>query len=235
MYQVIRLDRLLSNRGYCSRREVRALLREQRVTSRTNIELKTDSNVNPDDILVDGQALDPESGMVVCLNKPIGYTCSHAEDAEALVYDLLPQRWLERRPRIETIGRLDKDTSGVLLLTDDGKLLHRLISPKHRVAKVYRATLARPLPDDAEKIFASGELLLENDNKPLLPAELKPLQPCQVEITVYEGRYHMVRRMVAALGSHVESLERVRFGSITLDGLAQAQYRLLSIAERAAL
>ena len=231
----MRLDRLLSNRGYCSRREVRALLRDERVVSRTGLVLKNDSSVAEEDILIDGQPLDPACGMVVCLNKPIGYTCSHAEQAEALVYDLLPPRWIERRPRIETVGRLDKDTSGLLLLTDDGKFLHRMISPKHRIAKVYRAVLARPLVQQAEKIFASGELMLEGENKPLLPAELNRLGELLVEITVYEGRYHMVRRMVAALGSHVEALERVRFGSLELGTLKQAEYRILSPNERATL
>lgn len=232
---MIRLDRLLSNRGYCSRREVRALLRAQRVTSRSKLELRADLAVDEDDILIDGEALDPPSGMVVCLHKPIGYTCSHSEESEALVYELLPTRWRERRPRIETIGRLDKDTSGLLLLTDDGKLLHRMISPKHRVPKVYLATLARPLPAQAEQVLASGELMLEGEHKPLLPAELRRLSEYEVEITVYEGRYHMVRRMLAALGSHVESLIRIKFGSLELGNLAQAEYRLLNPSERAAL
>lgn len=210
---------------------MRKLLSEEIVTSKSGRALKADTSVSEEDILFNGQPLDPGSGMVLCMNKPLGYTCSHEEDAQALVYELLPMRFNARRPRVETIGRLDKDTSGLLLLTDDGKLLHRMISPKHRVPKVYRAVLARPLPAEAAEIFASGELVLESDTKPLLPAELKILDPLQIELTVYEGRYHMVRRMVAAVGSHVLTLERIRFGALELGGLQSGEFRILSASE----
>jgi 16S rRNA pseudouridine516 synthase len=162
------------------------------------------------------------------LHKPIGVTCSHKE-AGPLVYALLPERWRRREPAISTVGRLDKDTSGLLLLTDDGALLHKIISPRSNVAKRYDVTLDRPLRGDEEKIFASGELLLEGEEKPLLPARLEVLSPTRATVTVTEGRYHQVRRMFAAVGNHVTALHRDRVGSLALpDDLPAGQYRILS-------
>jgi 16S rRNA pseudouridine516 synthase len=118
----------------------------------------------PTRMRIDGEPLDPIVGMVILLNKPLGMTCSRKEDG-ALVYDILPERWKRRDPAISTIGRLDKQTSGLLLLTDDGDLLHRVISPKRHVKKTYRATLARPINGTEGALFASGQLMLEGDRK----------------------------------------------------------------------
>ena len=176
---------------------------------------------------IDGEPLDPVAGLVMLLNKPLGMTCSRKEDG-ALVYDILPDRWKRRDPAISTIGRLDKQTSGLLLLTDDGDLLHRVISPKRHVAKVYRATLARPLTGTEGDIFAAGGLVLEGEDKPLSPALLEVLSPTEARLTVTEGRYHMVRRMFAAVGNHVEGLHRERVGALALpDDLAPGAWRLL--------
>ena len=110
------------------------------------------------------------------MNKPLGVTCSHKETGP-LVYRLLPDRWRLRDPAISTVGRLDKDTSGLLLLTDDGALLHKIISPRRQIAKTYRATLDRPCSGDEAEIFAAGTLMLEGEDKPLLPARLEILGP----------------------------------------------------------
>src|ERR1700741_4192824 len=132
-----------------------------------------------------GAPLDPPPGMAIMLHKPLGVTCSHKE-AGGLVYDLLPNRWRGRDPALSTVGRalqgapglspggrLDKETSVLLLLTDDGGLLHRIISPKKHVSKRYLATLARPLEGHEAERFASGELMLEGEDKPLLPAKVE--------------------------------------------------------------
>jgi 16S rRNA pseudouridine516 synthase len=162
-------------------------------------------------------------------------TCSHKE-VGALVYDILPERWRRRSPAISTIGRLDKQTSGLLLLTDDGDLLHRVISPKRHVKKSYRARLARPLNGTEGAIFAAGNLVLEGDDKPLAPAELKILSQSEALLTVTEGRYHQVRRMFAATGNHVEDLHRERLGGLCLpDGMAPGDWTLLSDAEIASI
>jgi 16S rRNA pseudouridine516 synthase len=185
----------------------------------------------PERMKVGGQPLDPVPGLVMMLHKPLGMTCSRKEDG-ALVYDVLPPRWRRRDPAISTIGRLDKQTTGLLLLTDDGDLLHRVISPRRHVAKVYRATLARPLTGAEGEMFAAGGLVLEGEDKPLSPAVLEVLSPTEARLTVTEGRYHMVRRMFAAVGNHVEGLHRERVGGLVLpDDLAPGDWRLLEPAQ----
>jgi len=234
-----RIDRLLGGLGYGSRNEMAGLGKAGGIVL-DGAEITDVSKriaVTPDlpqRMTVDGQALDPVPGLVLMLNKPLGMTCSHKEDG-ALVYDVLPDRWRRRDPAISTIGRLDKETTGLLLLTDDGELLHRVISPKRHVVKVYRAVLARPLAGTEQALFAAGGLVLEGEDKPLAPAELEVLSPTEARLTVTEGRYHMVRRMFAAVGNHVEALHRERIGALALpDDLAPGEWRLLT-ADQVAL
>lgn len=233
-----RIDKLLSNLGYGSRAEIGRLARAGGIAlDGTEVEdaarrIAVTPDL-PDRMQVDGTPLDPPPGLVLLLNKPLGMTCSHKEEG-ALVYDLLPDRWRRRDPVISTIGRLDKETSGLLLLTDDGDFLHRVISPRRHVPKVYRATLARPLAGTEGALFASGELILEGEAKPLAPAKLEVLSPTETRLTVTEGRYHQVRRMFAAVGNHVEALHRDRVGGLTLpDDLAPGRWRLLTPNEAA--
>ena len=165
------------------------------------------------------------------MHKPRGVTCSHKE-AGALVYELLPPRWRRREPALSTVGRLDKDTSGLLLLTDDGAVLHRVISPRSKLPKRYLVTLARALRGDEGELFASGELLLEGEDKPLLPAGLEPLSSTLGRLTITEGRYHQVRRMFAAAGNHVTALHRESVGGLELPrDLEPGAYRLLGARE----
>lgn len=217
-----KLAKYLAGLGYGSRREMEAAIARGRVTGWG------------EDIRFDGEALDPPPGMVILMNKPAGFTCSHADQGK-LVYDLLPPRFLKRDPKLSSIGRLDAETTGLLLFTDDGALLHRLISPKSNVEKVYEATLARPLEGHEAALFASGELVLRGEDKPCLPARLDVTGPRTARLTLTEGRYHQVRRMFAAAGNHVETLRRTRFGPLDLGDLAESQWRLLTDEERAAL
>ena len=227
-----RVDKLLGSMGYGSRTEMARLGKAGGIVL-DGVDLTDVSKripVTPDlsaRMEIDGQPLDPTPGLVMMLHKPLGMTCSRKEDG-ALVYDVLPPRWKRRDPAISTIGRLDKQTTGLLLLTDDGDLLHRVISPKRHVAKVYRATLARPLVGTEGDVFAAGGLVLEGEDKPLSPAVLEVLSPTEARLTVTEGRYHMVRRMFAAVGNHVEGLHRERVGALALpDDLAPGAWRLL--------
>jgi 16S rRNA pseudouridine516 synthase len=231
-----RIDKLLASMGYGSRTEIARLakvggimLDGARLTDATR-RISLDPDL-PQRMQVGGEALDPLVGLVILLHKPLGMTCSHKEDG-ALVYDVLPPRWRRRDPAISTIGRLDKQTSGLLLLTDDGDLLHRVISPKRHVKKTYRATLARPLAGDEGQLFASGTLLLEGEEKPLAPAILTPVSATEALLTVTEGRYHQVRRMFAATGNHVEALHRERLGGLTLPAdMTAGAWKLLDAAE----
>jgi 16S rRNA pseudouridine516 synthase len=233
MSTTARLDKLLGSMGYGSRREIEHLAYAERITldgtpitdSAQRLTITADLQTR---LMVDDAPLDPLPNMVVMLHKPLGTTCSHKESGP-LVYDLLPMRWKRRDPQLSSIGRLDKDTSGLLLLTDDGQLLHKIISPKHHVAKRYLATLPRPLREDAEALFASGTLMLESEEKPLLPAELETLTPTTARITLHEGRYHQVRRMFAAIGNHVEALHRESVGGLNLPvDLKAGEHRVLS-------
>jgi 16S rRNA pseudouridine516 synthase len=233
MSATFRLDRLLANMGYGSRREVQGLVRAGQVLLDGAPVKDADMRlaVGPElaeRMRVAGARLDPPPGMALMLHKPVGVTCSHKE-AGPLVYDLLPTRWRAREPAISTVGRLDKETSGLLLMTDDGALLHQIISPRKHVAKRYVATLARPLDGREAEIFASGELMLEGEDKPLAPAVLEPLGPTRARLTITEGRYHQVRRMFAAVGNHVEALHRDRIGGLDLpDDLAPGAFRLMT-------
>lgn len=227
----MKLVKSLANLGYGSRKQVALMFREGRVTDAAGEVLYADDVPTWDDVRVDGEPLDPPPGLLLMLNKPVGHTCS-TKDRGRVVYDLLPPRFALRSPTLSTVGRLDRDTSGLLLMTDDGQLLHRIISPKSQLPKVYEATLAEPLRGDEAATFASGTLMLESEKTPLLPAGLEVVSPTQARLTLHEGRYHQVRRMFAAVGHHVVALHRSQVGGLTLDGLPEGQWRLLDGADR---
>lgn len=226
----MKLIKLIANLGYGSRKQVMAMFREGRITVRDGAALSGEERVELASLRIDGEPLDPLPGMVLMLHKPVGYTCS-TQDRGPLIYDLLPPRFRLRSPTLSSVGRLDRDTSGLLLMTDDGALLHRIVSPKKSIPKVYEATLARDLRGDESDIFASGTLLLESETTPLAPASMEVIGPRHARLTVTEGRYHQVRRMFAAVGNHVEALHRSLIGGLDLDGLEPGQWRLLGPAE----
>ena len=235
-----RLDRLLANLGYGSRREVNALVRDGRVTL-DGAALKDAGAkvpVSPDlpaRMTISGKPVDPPAPLTILMHKPLGVVCSHKEAGRS-VYELLPHRWRARMPGLSTIGRLDKETSGLLLITDDGTLLHRVISPRSHVAKRYRATLDRPLNGEVGAVFAAGTLMLEGEADPLAPALLEPLSPKEAYLTITEGRYHQVRRMFAAVGNHVTALHRDRIGGLSLpDDLEPGAWQVLDEAGLAAI
>ena len=232
----MKLVKLLANLGYGSRKEVQRLIRSGAVTDDTGRQLSENEVPAHERIRFRGEELDPPSPLVLMLNKPCGYTCG-TDDPGAVIYDLLPERFGQRNPALSPVGRLDKDTSGLLLFTDDGQLLHRLTSPKHHQPKVYRATLADDLRGTEAALFAAGTLLLEGEHKPLLPAELDVLGPREARLTLHEGRYHQVRRMFAATGNAVVTLHREAIGGLSLGrlSLAPGEWRMVTAEERAQL
>ena len=231
-----RLDRLLANLGYGSRKEVQALVAGGKVTldgavlRDAGARIAVDATL-PERMTIRGAPVDPPAPLVLMMHKPLGVVCSHREDGEQ-IYDLLPRRWRMRDPGLSTVGRLDKETSGLILITDDGDFLHRVISPKRHVPKTYLATLDRPLKGSEGEIFSAGTLMLDSEDKPLLPAKLDVVDETTARLTITEGRYHQVRRMFAAVGNHVVTLHRERIGGIVLaDDLAPGQHRILPAAE----
>lgn len=230
MSKSMKLVKHLANLGYGSRKEVAWMFREGRVTDAAGEVLYADDPLDHGNVRVDGEPLDPPQGLVLMLHKPAGYTCS-TKDKGRIVYDLLPERFRLRDPVLSTVGRLDRETTGLLLMTDDGGLLHRIVLPKSKLAKVYEATLAQDLRGDEAALFASGTLVLESETTPLLPARLEVLGPRHARLTLHEGRYHQVRRMFAATGNHVEALHRPQVGGLALDGLPEGQWRALDAAD----
>ena len=226
----MKLVKRIANLGYGSRREVARMFREGRITDPQGEVLYADDQVAHDAVRIDEVPLDPPPGLVLMLHKPVGYTCS-TRDKGRIVYDLLPPRFRLRDPLLSTVGRLDRDTSGLLLMTDDGALLHRIVSPKARLSKVYEATLAQDLRGDEAALFASGTLLLEAEQTPLAPAQLETVDARHARLTLTEGRYHQVRRMFAAAGNHVDALHRSRIGGLELDGLAAGDWRALDVTD----
>jgi 16S rRNA pseudouridine516 synthase len=226
----MRLDRLIANLGYGSRREVQGWCREGYITDRAGTPLRHDANVEPANVLFDGDELDPVAPLTLVLHKPAGYTCSN-KDTGRLVYELLPERYRFRDPVLSSVGRLDRETSGLLLFTDDGALLHRIISPKQHVPKVYEVVVADPLRGDEVEVFSSGTLMLDGEDTPLKPAGFERLGEHSARLTLHEGRYHQVRRMFGALGNRVVELHRSAVGALTLEGLEEGQWRRLDEAD----
>ena len=222
-----RLDQLLANLGYGSRRQARSWVEGGRVTVAGRVADDAGDKAEAADVRFDGEPLDHPEPLLLLVHKPVGLVCSHDEREGPNVYSLLPERWRLRNPPVTSIGRLDKDTSGLLLLTDITPLVHRLTSPRHKVPKVYRATLDRDLPPGLAERFASGTLLLEGEDAPCAPAAFTALGPREAELTLTEGRYHQVRRMFAATGATVLTLHRARFGDLELGDLAPGQWREL--------
>jgi 16S rRNA pseudouridine516 synthase len=189
------------------------------------------ARVEPAEVGIDGGPLDHPGELLILLNKPVGRVCSHAPAEGPSVFGLLPERWQRRNPPVTSVGRLDKETTGLLLLTDCSALVHRLTSPRNKVPKTYRATLDRELPAEAEGIFSGGRCILPGEEEPCAPATLLRIAPLIAEIVVTEGRYHQVRRMFATLGCTVVELHRLRFGDLELGNLAPGEWRELPIGQ----
>jgi 16S rRNA pseudouridine516 synthase len=225
---VIRLDRLLANLGYASRTEATHMIRNGRVSVDGNVARDPSSRVSPGSVTLDDEPLDHPDGIFIALHKPADYVCSHDDRDGATVFTLLPRQWLDRTPRPEAVGRLDKDATGLLLITDDHALLHRLTSPKHHVEKVYEVTLDRPADPSLIDVFAAGTLMLRSEADPCLPATLRIFDDRRAELTITEGRYHQVKRMFAACDYKVESLHRTHVGQWSLADLESGTWRDVS-------
>lgn len=227
----MKLVRLIANLGYGSRKEAEALIENGRVTNAKGAPWTAKDAPPTDDVFIDGAAIDPPAPLVLLLNKPKAYVCARDEIGRS-VYELLPPRFRLRKPALSTVGRLDKDTEGLLIITDDGQFLHRIISPRAQIWKRYGARLERPLQGHEAAAFASGALMLNGETKPLLPARLKIIGPHEAEVEIQEGRYHQVRRMFAAVGNHVTDLHRLAVGGLELPpDLTPGQWRAATAEE----
>lgn len=224
----MRLDKFLSEAKVASRKELRNMIRAGRVrvdgeVARTPEEKVDESNQC---ITVDGQPVCLPGRLVLMLHKPAGFVTSTEDPRDRTVMELIPEEY--RNLGLKPVGRLDKDTEGLLLFTNDGELSHRLTSPKHQVEKEYYAETEAPVDGTDVAAFQAGLTLRDGTN--CLPAVLIP-QKIGCRVVVREGKYHQVRRMLAARGKAVSYLRREREGGLTLSGLSKGAWRLLSSEE----
>ncbi len=220
-----RIDQILSRHGYCSRGESRGWLKAGRITIGGEIAKDPSEKVPVADLRIDGEPVDHPDGILVMLHKPAGLVCSREEREGPNVYSLLPERWSRRNPPITSVGRLDKETTGLLLITDQGELVQRWTSPRHKVPKRYEVVTDRALEPGLVPLFASGTLRLPDESEPCLPATLEITGACTAHLDLIEGRYHQVRRMFASQGFRVVALHRSRFGTLGLGDLPQGEWR----------
>ena len=211
-----RLDKFISSQTALSRKEAQKAIRDKRVTVNGELSRSVDIKIDTeaDAVALDGKALTYQTHVYYMMNKPSGVVSATEDRVEKTVLDLLPPEL--RRKGLFPAGRLDKDTTGLLILTDDGDYAHRMLSPKKHVKKHYIATLDRT-PDDSISVrFEEGIVL--KDGTVCKSGQAFLLDGTRVAVEISEGKYHQVKRMFAALGYHVEALERVRIGALSLDG-----------------
>ena len=225
-----RLDKFLSSQTALSRKEAQKAIKEKRVLLNGSVIRAVDTKVDTesDTVSLDGQPLSYQQYVYYMMDKPEGVVSATRDRAERTVLDLLPPEL--RRDGLFPAGRLDKDTTGLLLITDDGDYAHRMLSPKKHVQKRYIATLDREPDKSIISAFEAGIVL--GDGTVCKSGQAETLGGCRVAVAISEGKYHQVKRMFAALGYHVEALRRVQIGGLALDtGLSPGEVRVLTAEE----
>lgn len=226
----MRLDKFIAEQTGLTRSQAAKALKSGVVSVNEEIEKSGARKVSAEDtIRYEGELLEwLEGGQYFMLYKPQGYVCSHDDGEYPTVFQFFDYPLMNK---LHTAGRLDVDTTGLVLLTDDGQWSHRITSPKHHCEKTYLVTLADPVEAFYAQQLAEG-ILLRGEKEPCLPAKMEILDDYNVNLTISEGRYHQVKRMFAALGNKVEALHRWRIGNIVLDeSLEEGEYRALSDEE----
>ncbi|WP_328190091.1 pseudouridine synthase [Marinobacter sp. OP 3.4] len=222
----MRLDAYLSRCTSLSRKDARRAIKAGRVLMEGEPVSKASTPIpGPATITLDGEPLSLPGHQYLMLHKPAGLLSATTDASQPVVTDLLPD---DLATRVHPVGRLDLDTTGLLLLTSDGQWSHRITSPRHQCPKTYRVTLAEPLTDDGCRQLENG-VYLRHEDRTTRPAVVERQSDTVVDLTITEGRYHQIKRMVAAIGNHVEALHRHRIGSVTLDdALAPSEFRDLT-------
>ncbi|MGH1487003.1 MAG: pseudouridine synthase [Cellvibrionaceae bacterium] len=226
----MRLDKYIASTTDFSRSQVKKLVKSGDIT--VNDQIISDSalsvDIDSDLVKLYGNSIKPPKNRYFMLYKPEGYICSTQDSENPIVLDLLDEPKLEK---LHIAGRLDKDTTGLVLITDDGQWNHRITSPKHDCFKRYRVNVEMPLTLDVVESFKNG-IVLNNEKRPTLPAELIIQGNYQCEVLIQEGKYHQVKRMFAATGNRVKQLHRSQIGPLSLDpDLQPGDYRLLQPEE----
>lgn len=225
----MRLDKFLSQNSDSSRSLIQQAIKAGRVSVNNVIAKKGDQKLLGDEIItLDGKQVEAFQTRYLMLHKPLGYVCANSDSDYPVVVDLIRlPRWQE----LQIVGRLDIDTTGLVLLTDDGQWNHRITSPRHECDKVYRVTTADPISAETAALFAAG-VQLHGEKAPTRPAQLELISTHEARLKIHEGKYHQVKRMFAAAGNLVVALHRESIGSIQLDpALAPGEYRTLTADE----
>jgi len=227
--KTMRLDQFIATSSLLSRKEARRAIHAGTVEVNAEVWKSTGKHVPAGaQVMLDGVQLALPGERYLMLNKPAGYVSATRDSDQPTALDLLPA---ELARNLHIAGRLDADTTGLLLLTSDGQWSHRVTSPKVECPKTYQVTLSEPISQAAITALKTG-VMLRNDTKPTKPAQVEVLQSQLIELTISEGRYHQVKRMMAAVGNHVAALHRSRIGGVTLDStLAAGEHRFLTSAE----
>ena len=222
----MRLDKFLSQNSDSSRSLIQQAIKAGRVSVNDVVAKKGDQKLVGDEIVtLDGNIVEPFKTRYLMLHKPLGYVCANSDSDYPTVVDLIRMpRWQE----LQIVGRLDIDTTGLVLLTDDGQWNHRITSPRHECDKIYRVITANPISDETAALFAAG-VQLHGEKAPTRPAQLEFLSSHEARLKIHEGKYHQIKRMFAAAGNLVVALHRESIGSIQLDpALAPGEYRALT-------
>ncbi len=225
-----RLDKILSNQGFGSRKQIHQQLKNGDVKIEGKVITDSNFKIDPDStsIEVKGKLINFSRFIYIMLNKPAGVLTATRDKKAETVLNLIPQHL--KRPGLFPAGRLDKDTEGLLIITDDGQFAHQMLSPKHHVPKTYLATLRSPIENTVVQTFSEGIVI--DDGYQCMPATLEILEPCLAQLTICEGKFHQVKRMFEAVGNEVVFLKRMRFGNIFLDeNLKKGECRLISQVE----
>ena len=225
----MRLDQYLANGTGLSRKDAKRAITGKRVQVNGQLCRSTSANINTgDSVLLDGEPVTLPGEQYLMLHKPAGVISATTDKSQPTALDLLPP---ELARQVHIAGRLDKDTTGLLLLTSDGQWSHRVTSPRRDCPKTYRVQLAEPLTAEARQALEQG-IQLNGEDTATRPAQVVACSEQEIELTISEGRYHQVKRMLAAVGNHVTTLHRQRIGAIELDaGLAPGQFRELTRSE----
>lgn len=224
-----RIDKIISNQVGYSRKEVKNLLRAKRVSVNHQVILNSDYKCDPntDIIMIDHTVLKIQKYVYLLLNKPMGYVSATEDKKDLTVLDLVPDEYLHRN--LFPAGRLDKDTTGMMIITDDGEFAHDILSPKNHIPKTYIARIDIPVTDDMKKAFQDGIVL--NDGV-CQSAQLEIIDMYQAKVTLTEGRYHQIKRMFGCCKAKVLELKRIRMGNLDLpDDLEEGMVRELTEEE----
>ena len=237
----MRLEDILFSQGFGTRRVCAGLIQQGHVTVQGEVQTDAGEFYAPEGLAftVQGTAWTFHEKAYVLLNKPAGTECSQKPSTWPSIYTLLPAP-LRQRPQkaavqgVQAVVRLDQDTTGLLLLTDDGTFIHRMSSPKHHVPKVYEVTTKHPVTEEMVQRLLAG-VVLDDDPKPVKAAACEAVSELHLKLTLTEGKYHQVKRMVAAVGNRVEGLHRSQIGGLVLNDLAPGQWRFLTPEDLALL